>query len=186
MLSTCTGMHYLDYTNDWENRFAGEPGTGQLNPVNNQTYEIVGKVIREMNELFPDSWYHGGGDEPVERCWEQDESVRNYMAENNATGTDLLGMFLEKELEIINESNKTTMIWEGKDIYFRATILINIALIKKKKKIDPVTSNLISLPKDVVLQVWTNPIKDAISMGHRVIASNYNFWYLDCGHGGWE
>jgi hexosaminidase len=95
-------------------------------------------------------------------------------------------MFLEKELEIINESNKTTMIWEGKDIYFRATILINIALIKKKKKIDPVTSNLISLPKDVVLQVWTNPIKDAISMGHRVIASNYNFWYLDCGHGGWE
>ncbi|KAI8878124.1 glycoside hydrolase family 20 protein [Backusella circina FSU 941] len=148
-ITTCTGMHYLDYTNDWENRFAGEPGTGQLNPVNNQTYEIVGKVIREMNELFPDSWYHGGGDEPVERCWEQDASVRQYMVDNNATGTDLLGLFLEKELEIIND-------------------------------------NHLPLPKDVVLQVWTNPIKDAISLGHRVIASNYNFWYLDCGHGGWE
>lgn len=113
MPSTCTGIHYLDSTGEWGNRLANEPTTGQLNPIKDKTYDIVNKVIKEVASLFKDSWYHGGGDEPVYKCWEQDESVRQYMKDNNVTGVDLLGSFLEKELNMIRDSKKTAMLWEG-------------------------------------------------------------------------
>ncbi|KAI7871966.1 glycoside hydrolase superfamily, partial [Mucor mucedo] len=130
-ITTCTGVHYLDESNDWSKRLAAEPGTGQLNPIHNKTYEIVEKVITEVSELFSDDWFHGGGDEPVYNCWNQDEDVRNYMKKNNATGVDLLGIFLQKELDMIHDSDKTAILWE-----------------------DPVTNVHLPISKDVVMQVW--------------------------------
>lgn len=50
--------------------------------------------------------------------------------------------------------------------------------------LDPVTINNLEL-KDVVLQVWRNPVQQAVKKGYKVIASHAQFWYLDCGHGGW-
>ncbi|KAI7901938.1 glycoside hydrolase superfamily [Cokeromyces recurvatus] len=161
-ITTCTGIHYLDKSNEWGNRLAAEPGTGQLNPVLNETYDLVDKVITEVASLFLDNWYHGGGDEPVYKCWEQDKNVRNYMKTHNVTGIDLLHLFLQKELNIIKNSKKTAILWE-----------------------DAVTNDNLPISKDVILQVWTNPVQNAIKKGYKVIASNYNFWYLDCGHGGW-
>lgn len=110
---TCSGIHYLDKSNEWSERFASEPGTGQLNPVLDETYDLVNKVITEVASLFPDSWYHGGGDEPVYKCWNQDESVRQYMEQHNATGVDLLHLFLKKEIDMIDHSQKTAVLWEG-------------------------------------------------------------------------
>lgn len=162
-ITTCAGIFYLDETNEWSNRFAAEPGTGQLNPLLNKTYEIVNDVITEVASLFHDGWFHGGGDEPIYNCWNQDEGIRNYQKEHNVTGVDLLGIFLKKELEIISNAKKTAILWE-----------------------DAVTNDNLPIPKDVVMQVWTNPVQNAVKKGYKVIASNYNFWYLDCGHGGWN
>ncbi|KAI9361338.1 glycoside hydrolase superfamily [Pilaira anomala] len=162
-ITTCTGLHYLDESNDWSKRLAAEPGTGQLNPVLGKTYEIVEKVISEVASLFTDAWFHGGGDEPVYNCWNQDKRVTDYMKKNNATGIDLLHLFLKKELDFIHKSKKTAILWE-----------------------DPVTNDHLPLSKDVIMQVWTNPVHVAVKKGYKVIASNYNFWYLDCGHGGWN
>ncbi|KAG0182918.1 hypothetical protein DFQ28_003647 [Apophysomyces sp. BC1034] len=159
---TCAGKHYLDSSGSWEKRLAAEPGTGQLNPVKDRTYSIVHQVIANVAELFPDKWFHGGGDEPVHRCWEQDKEVREYMAEHNATGDDLLNLFLSKELSYIKEAEKTPVLWE-----------------------DSVTNVHLPIPKNVVLQVWANPTQWAVKKGYKIIASNANFWYLDCGHGGW-
>lgn len=103
----------MDKSNDWSKRLAAEPGTGQLNPVLDKTYEIVEKVISEVASLFTDAWFHGGGDEPVYNCWNQDKRVRDYMKKNNATGIDLLDMFLKKELDFIYKAKKTAILWEG-------------------------------------------------------------------------
>lgn len=50
---------------------------------------------------------------------------------------------------------------------------------------DSVTDNQLPISKDVVLQVWNKPVQEAAKKGYKVIASHANFWYLDCGHGGW-
>lgn len=71
------------------------------------------KVITEVASLFPDSLFHGGGDEPIYKCWNQDQGVVDYMKENNVTGVDLLNKFLQKELDFITRSNKTPILWEG-------------------------------------------------------------------------
>lgn len=34
-----------------------------LNPASNETYDIVGKLLTELNGIFPDSLFHLGGDE---------------------------------------------------------------------------------------------------------------------------
>ncbi|KAG2224352.1 hypothetical protein INT45_006752, partial [Circinella minor] len=161
-ITTCSGRFFLDQSNTWSERYAAEPTTGQLNPVANKTYEIVNKVITEVATLFPDAWFHGGGDEPIYKCWEEEESVRDYMQEHGATGDDLLHMFLNKELEFIQNNKKTAILWE-----------------------DSVTNNKLPIPKNVVLQVWANAVTEAAKKGYKVIASHANFWYLDCGHGGW-
>ncbi|KAI8330598.1 glycoside hydrolase superfamily, partial [Chlamydoabsidia padenii] len=161
-ITTCTGRYYMEPDNEWDHRLAAEPTTGQLNPTKDKTYEIVAQVIAELADLFPDSHYHGGGDEPVYRCWDKDESVTQYMAQHNKTHDDLLHQFLDNELDFIHRAGKIPILWE-----------------------DAVTNNHLPLSKDVMLQIWTNPAQVAIKMGYKVIASNSNFWYLDCGHGGW-
>ncbi|KAI7870723.1 glycoside hydrolase superfamily [Spinellus fusiger] len=162
-LTTCSDKFYLDPTNDWEKRYAAEPGSGQLNPVLKETYVLLKKVIEEVATLFPDAWYHGGGDEPVYKCWEDSKSVRDYMAKHNVTGQDLLHTFLQKEIDIIEGKGKTSMLWE-----------------------DSVTDNHLPLSKNIVLQVWKNPVSAAVRAGHKVVASSANFWYLDCGRGQWS
>ncbi|KAI8352124.1 glycoside hydrolase superfamily [Choanephora cucurbitarum] len=162
-ITTCTDNFYLDETEEWSRKLAAEPGAGQLNPILDETYEVVERVIKETASLFTDGWFHGGGDEPVYKCWEQDKKVLDYMHTHNATGQDLLHMFLEKELDIILDSNKTVILWE-----------------------DAVTNVDLPLPKNVVLQSWANPVAAAVKKGYRTIASNAQFWYLDCGHGGWS
>ncbi|OZJ06510.1 hypothetical protein BZG36_00526 [Bifiguratus adelaidae] len=162
-ITTCTERFYLDPTNQWSNRYASEPTAGQLNPTLNKTYEIVNKVIDEVTSWFPDGVYHVGGDEPVIKCWEDSNEVRQYMKEHNVTGTDLLGTFLSKAISMAKSNKKRPTIWE-----------------------DAVTSSNLPIDKETILQVWTNPASMAINAGYQVIASNYNFWYLDCGHGGWN
>lgn len=110
---TCAGRFFLDPSNKWSERYAAEPTTGQLNPVKEKTYEVVKKVIAEIASMFPDAWYHGGGDEPIYKCWEDDPAVRDYMQTRNATGDDLLNLFLTKELEAVQGAGKTAILWEG-------------------------------------------------------------------------
>lgn len=112
--STCTGRFFLDETNDWNGRYAAEPTTGQLNPVLDETYELVNKVISEIASMFPDGSFHGGGDEPIYKCWEDEPSVREYMNAHNATGEDLLNKFLTNEIQFIQKAGKQPILWEGK------------------------------------------------------------------------
>lgn len=85
------------------------------------------------------------------------------MKKNNVTGDQLLETFLKKEIKTIKKNKKTAIIWE-----------------------DAVTSLNLDIPKDTILQVWTNPMKEAIQAGYKVIATNYNFFYLDCRSGNWK
>ncbi|KAI9316280.1 glycoside hydrolase superfamily [Dichotomocladium elegans] len=161
-LTTCSGRFYLDPSNEWSERYAAQPTTGQLNPVLEETYELVQKVVEEVASLFPDAMYHGGGDEPVFKCWLEDEHVQRYIHTHNVTARDLLEMFLTREVGFIQQAKKVPILWE-----------------------DPVTVDGIDIPTDVVLQVWYNPVQQAAKKGYKVIASHAQFWYLDCGHGGW-
>jgi hexosaminidase len=45
-----------------------------------------------------------------------------------------------------------------------------------------------SVPKDIIMQTWNNGpfnIKTLTSAGYQVVVSSSDWFYLDCGFGGW-
>lgn len=121
--STCTEKYYQDPNGNWDERYASEPGSGQLNPVLSKTYEIVKKVIDEVASLFPDSTYHAGGDEPVFRCWNDSASVVEFQNKHKIDGNGLLKIFLDHSLGYVKQNKKTPIIWEGEIIYWLYFVL---------------------------------------------------------------
>ena len=61
--TSCANEFWLPPGSRWEDRLASEPGPGQLNPLNPETYRVVGNVLRDAAELFPELFLHLGADE---------------------------------------------------------------------------------------------------------------------------
>ncbi|KAI9487777.1 MAG: glycoside hydrolase superfamily [Benjaminiella poitrasii] len=143
--------------------YAAEPPAGQLNPILNGTYDLIHDLISESTDIFPDTLFHSGGDEINSDCWELDQGIQDYMKANKfSSAKDIWFEFTNNILNFITtKTKKRPIIWE-----------------------DPIKDGG-SYPKDTVVQVWVNPPGTYTALGHDVIVSNYDYFYLDCGHGGW-
>lgn len=149
---------------------AVEPGPGQLEILNPNTYEILDNVYKELSSLFTDNFFHVGFDELNVNCYNYSNLTQAWFKENSSRSyNDLAQYLVDKSLPIFNNvTNRRLIMWE-----------------------DSVTSAdfaSISLPKDVILQSWdifsTNKVKNLTSKGYDVIVSSNDFLYLDCGSGG--
>lgn len=154
---------------DWPLHTAVEPNPGQLDILNNKTYEATGKVFKELAGIFPDNWFHIGGDELHINCYNFSSLAREFFASGKSMG-DLYQVWVDRALpNFRRQANKTFVMWE--DVLLSA---------------DAAATG--TLPKDVVLQAWNNGIEhihNITEKGYRVIVSSSDFMYLDCGYGGW-
>ncbi|KAI8973000.1 glycoside hydrolase superfamily [Pilobolus umbonatus] len=145
----------------WAN-YAAEPPAGQLNPIRSDVFDLVKDIVAEGTEIFPDSLYHTGGDEINDKCWETDPDILAYLNTHNMTTKELWFQWTNRLLQfVINECHKRPILWE-----------------------DPVRDGG-CYPKETIVQTWTTPASHYTSLGYDVIISNYDYFYLDCGHGGW-
>lgn len=159
---TCANMF-------WGDGFAAEPGTGQLNPLKSKTYKVLKNVIHDVAALFPETFYHAGVDEVAPGCWKADLSIQKFLA-NGGTLSQLLEIFVKSTFPYITSLNRTTVYWED-------------VILGSEVKVDP---SLLP-PENTIFQTWNNGpnnTKRIVSAGYRVIVSSSNFYYLDCGHGG--
>ncbi|GLJ05433.1 hypothetical protein SUGI_0018160 [Cryptomeria japonica] len=168
---TCAGMFWSEPGTNWSNRLASEPGAGQLNPLEPKTYQVVKNVVDEVATLFPENFYHGGADEVVPGCWKTNPKIQKFVA-NGGSFDELLEKFVSTTHPYITAlNNKTAVYWE--DVLLDDTV-------KVKPQI---------LPKETtILQTWNNGPnnkKRITAAGYRAIVSSADFFYLDCGHGGW-
>ncbi|KAF2793353.1 glycoside hydrolase family 20 protein [Melanomma pulvis-pyrius CBS 109.77] len=158
------------WSNDnWATHTAVEPNPGQLDILNNKTYEVTGKVYKELAGLFPDSWFHIGGDELHMNCYNFSTAISSFFASGKTMG-DLVQHWVDTAIPNFRaQANKTLVMWED--------VVISP---------DAAASGLV--PKDVVLQAWNNGLENIYNLtrdGYRVIVSSADFMYLDCGYGGW-
>ncbi|KAF2175391.1 glycoside hydrolase family 20 protein [Zopfia rhizophila CBS 207.26] len=158
------------WSNDnWATHTAVEPNPGQLDILNNKTYEVTGKVYKELAEIFPDSWFHIGGDELHMNCYNFSSLVRDYFA-SGKTMFDLTQYWVDHAIpNFRKQANKTLVMWE--DIV-----------------ISPDARAAKSVPKDIIMQAWNNGLENINNLtrdGYQVIVSSSDFMYLDCGFGGW-
>ena len=206
-LTTCFGQHWED---DSGGHLAPEPPAGQLNPLNENVYKILGELFKDMIEAFtpmhskePLKIFHLGGDEVNFKCWEREAQIKQWMA-GQGFETDsglsnqgylyLWSLFQEKALKELVKSNQGKKFEDG-------TILWTSELTKPEhiSKYDKYLKLKISNPNLIIcrfidaskyiIQVWTTgtdpTIGELLKQKYRLIMSNYDSWYLDCGFGAW-
>ncbi|KAK2736838.1 hypothetical protein FQN57_000518 [Myotisia sp. PD_48] len=159
------------WSNDnWPEHTAVQPNPGQLDPAYNRTYDIIEDVYTELTSLFPDEMYHIGGDELRSNCYNMSTYVQDWMKADRSRGwNDLLQMYVDKLFPRLKKAaDRRLIVWE--DVY---------------------TSEVIRaprVPKDTIMQSWNlglTHLKHLTSNGYDTIVSSADFFYLDCGHGGY-
>jgi hexosaminidase len=93
------------------------PGGGMLHnaldPTREETYEFVDGLFAEMADLFPDEYFHVGGDEVSGQSWQSDERIQTFMDAHGLSGTrGLQAHFTERVLEIVSTHGKTAVGWD--------------------------------------------------------------------------
>uniref|UniRef100_A0A2N9EX30 Plant heme peroxidase family profile domain-containing protein n=1 Tax=Fagus sylvatica TaxID=28930 RepID=A0A2N9EX30_FAGSY len=166
---TCVNMFWWPAGSKWEDRLASEPGTGHLNPLNPKTYQVLKRVIQDVATLFPEPFYHAGADEIIPGCWKADPTIQSFLS-NGGTLSQLLEIFVNSTFPYIVSLNRTVVYWE--DVFLDANANVSTTVLP---------------PEHTILQTWNNGhenTKKIVSSGYRVIVSSSDFYYLDCGHGG--
>jgi hexosaminidase len=125
-----------------------------MDPTREGTYKLLEGFIGEMAALFPDFYFHTGGDECDMKEWETNPRIQEYMRRNSIKdGAALQVRFTARVQKIVADHKK---IMEGWD-----------------EVLQPGT------PEDVVIQSWRGPssLAQAARNGYRgVLSSGY---YID-------
>ena len=89
----------------WQ-KYCVEPPCGQLNPIDQKLYGVLGKIYEGYFELFEPDIFHVGGDEINLNCWNTTSEIYNWMKSNYGGVQkdhyfDLWNMFLQVLILII-------------------------------------------------------------------------------------
>jgi hexosaminidase len=105
-LGSGPGPFHVVHTHDPEPAFV-------MDPTKESTYEFLDGFIGEMAELFPDEYFHVGGDEVSPKKWLGSPHIRTFMQEHKmANATALQAYFSKRVLEIVTKHGKHMVGWD--------------------------------------------------------------------------
>jgi hexosaminidase len=119
-----------------------------MDPTQERTYKFLDGFIGEMAQLFPDQYFHIGGDEVSGKQWDANPNVQAFMrAHGLKTNQDLQAYFNTRVQKIVSKHGKTMVGWD--------------------EILRP------DLPKDIVVQSWRgqDSLAAAAKQGYRGILS---------------
>lgn len=108
----------------------GEMFSSPLDPTSEKVYEFLDQFIGEMGVLFPDPYFHIGGDEVDSKYWDNDEPTQSFMREHNLADAHALQAYFNKRIHPILEKHGKKMVgWQeilhpdlGSDIVIQSWI----------------------------------------------------------------
>ncbi|MFT5076932.1 MAG: hexosaminidase [Flavobacteriaceae bacterium] len=84
-----------------------------LDPTNDQTYIFLKKLFTEIAPLFPDKYFHIGGDENEGKHWDENAKIAEFKRKHNLkTNHDLQTYFNIKLEKILLKLDKKLMGWD--------------------------------------------------------------------------
>ena len=84
-----------------------------MDPTKESTYEFLDSFIDEMTSLFPDEYFHVGGDEVSPKKWTGTPHIRAFMeAHKMANTTQLQAYFSKRILDIVTTHGKHMVGWD--------------------------------------------------------------------------
>jgi hexosaminidase len=127
-----------------------------MDPTNEKTYKFLDDFIGEMAKVFPDHYFHVGGDEVNGKQWDANSKVQEFKkAHNIKSNEELQAYFSGRVQKLVTKHGKAVVGWD--EIFIPG------------------------VPKDIVIQSWRGQasLATAASQGYHGILSNG--YYLDLG-----
>ena len=125
-----------------------------MDPTEERTYKFLDKFIGEMATLFPDKYFHIGGDEVNGKQWDANPKIQAFMrAHGLKNNQDLQAYFNQRVQKLVSKHAKTMLGWD--------------------EILRP------DLPNDIVVQSWRgqSSLAQASKQGYRGLLSFG--YYLD-------
>jgi hexosaminidase len=111
-----------------------------MDPTRESTYQFLDKFLEEMTALFPDAYFHIGGDECNGKEWDANPRIQTYMHSHQlADNAALQAYFTGRVQALVTKHHKITVGWD--------------------EVLQPNT------PHDVVIQSWRG--QDSLAEGAR-------------------
>ena len=134
---------------------ADENGASSVtDPTREETYKFMDKFVEEMGSLFPDEFFHIGGDEVDPKFWDSNPKIQAFrQAHGMKTDGDLQAYYNQRLEKILTKHHKIMVGWD--------------------EILHP------DLPKNIVVQSWRGQesLATAAQQGYRGLLS-YGY-YLD-------
>lgn len=129
-------------------------GTASFDPTREETYRFIDRFIGEMAPLFPDRYWHVGGDEVADKHWNQSARIRRYKRQHGMRNNDdLQAAFNRRLTSILTKYRKRVVGWD--------------------EILHP------SLPRDAVVQSWRGDKYLALSTARGYQSLMSAPYYLD-------
>jgi hexosaminidase len=125
-----------------------------MDPTKESTYRFLDKFIGEMSHLFPDPYFHIGGDEVNGKQWDANPKIQEFMHAHGLNDNHALQAYFNTRVQkIVSKHGKIMIGWD--------------------EVLAP------DLPKDIVIQSWRGQksLAEAAQLGFRSILSFG--YYLD-------
>ena len=125
-----------------------------IDPTQEKTYKFLDEFIGEMAKLFPDQYFHIGGDEVNGKQWNANPKIQEFMHAHDIKNNQELQAYFNKKVQpIVSKHGKTMMGWD--------------------EILNP------DLPKSIVIQSWRGQksLADAAKQGYSGLLSHG--YYID-------
>src|SRR3984893_1198514 len=127
-----------------------------MDPTNEKTYKFLDEFVAEMAKLFPDHYFHIGGDEVNGKQWDRNPNIQQFMKSHSLKNNEALQAYFSKRAQaIVTKRGKTVVGWD--EVFVPG------------------------VSRDIVIQSWRGQasLAQAATQGYRGILSSGD--YLDLG-----
>ncbi len=127
-----------------------------MDPTNEKVNKFLDDLIGEMTRVFPDHYFHIGGDEVNGKEWDANPKIQAFMKAHAIKNNEALQAYFSGRVQkLVTKHGKTVIGWDE--------VLVE------------------GVPKDIVIQSWRGQasLAKAAKQGYRGILSNG--YYLDLG-----
>ena len=127
-----------------------------MDPTNEKTYKFLDDLVGEMVKLFPDHYFHIGGDEVNGKEWDANPKIQEFKKSHNLKNNEELQAYFSQGVQkIVTKHGKSVVGWD--EVFIPGA------------------------PKDIVIQSWRGQqsLAAAAQQGYHGILSNG--YYLDLG-----
>jgi hexosaminidase len=127
-----------------------------MDPTNEKTYKFLDELVGEMTKLFPDHYFHIGGDEVNGKQWDANPKIQEFKKSHNLGSNEALQAYFSGRVQkIVTKHGKAVVGWD--EVFIPG------------------------VPKDIVIQSWRGQesLAQAAAQGYHGILSNG--YYLDLG-----